>query len=95
MLVLASGERRFPFYGHSALMRVDAIVQHQVVQKTFDLVEIRLVVRRPLTDEEEAYLRHSATSALGAPFTVQLSYCEPIARGPGGKYAEFYSEVAT
>ena len=94
MLVLASGERRFPYYGHSALMRVDAIMQHQVVQKTFDVVEVRLVVRRALTDEEETYLRQATANALGPPFKVQLTYCDPIPRGPGGKYAEFYSEVA-
>jgi len=95
MLVLAGGERRFPFYGHGALMRVSAIVQHQVVQKALDRVEVRLVVSRPLTGEEEAHVRRSVGDALGPPFTVQITYCEPITRGPGGKYAEFYSEVAS
>ena len=95
MLVLASGERRFPYYGHGALMRIDAIAQHQVVQKTVESVEIRLVVRRPLTPSEEAYLREAAANALGAPFKVELSYCDAIARDASGKYAEFYSEVGS
>jgi phenylacetate-CoA ligase len=76
-------------------MRVAAIVQHQVVQKAVDRVEVRLVVSRPLTSEEEAHVRRSVGDALGPPFTVQISYCAPITRGPGGKYAEFYSEVAS
>ncbi|MDE2159915.1 MAG: phenylacetate--CoA ligase family protein [Burkholderiales bacterium] len=94
MLVLASGERRFPYYGHNALMQVDAIVQHQVVQTGYDEVELRLVVKRPLTAAEEEPLRRAAMAALGPPFKVRLSYRDEIARGPGGKYAEFYSELS-
>lgn len=94
LLVLPSGERRFPFYGHGQLMRVDAIVQHQVVQRSLALIEVRLVVRRALTADEESYIRRVVSDALGEAFEVRVSYCDPIARGPGGKYAEFHSEVS-
>ena len=94
MLVLADGSRRFPYYGHNALMKVDAILQHQVVQRTLDEVELSLVLRRQLTPDEERYLIDSAQRALGAPFRVTLRVRDAIERGPGGKYAEFYSDVA-
>lgn len=49
MLTLPNGQRRFPYYGHNTIMQVAAIVQHQVAQTALDVVEIRLVVGRPLT----------------------------------------------
>jgi phenylacetate-CoA ligase len=93
LLALPNGGRRFPYYGHNALMRVEAIVQHQVVQRSLDEVEIGVVLRRPLTADEERHLIESAERALGPPFRVTLVVRDAIERGPSGKYAEFYSEV--
>lgn len=93
MLVLPSGDRRFPYYGHAAVVGVDAVAQHQVAQVAADTVEIRLVVRRPLTDAEEARIRDAAAAALGGDFRVRIAYREMIARDASGKYAEFRYEV--
>jgi phenylacetate-CoA ligase len=93
MLTLADGTRRFPFYGHNAMMRVGAIAQHQVAQVGPTQVEIRLVVVRALMEAEERQIVDAAGKALGAPFEVSLKYVDGIARGPGGKYAEFCNEV--
>jgi phenylacetate-CoA ligase len=93
MLTLPSGDKRFPYYAHNAVMRVDAIVQHQVVQTSLDEIEIRLVVRRKLSDREEAQIVSAAAGGFGHPFRIRIAYRDEIKRGPGGKYAEFRSEI--
>lgn len=92
MLTTPSGERRFPFYGHNAIMRVDAIVQHQVAQTAADRVELRLVVRRPLTEAEEAHILSAARTGIGPAHEVTLVYRDEIRRQPSGKFAEFTNE---
>lgn len=93
MLTLPNGEKRYPYYGHNALVRVTAIRQHQVVQKSRDEIEIRLVLSRPLTAEEDAHIRAAALEGLGHPFKLTLTECDEIKRSPEGKYAEFRSEI--
>ena len=92
MLTLPDGRRRFPFYAHNTIMQVDAIVQHQVAQIGRDEVEIRLVVRRPLTPAEEAHIIAAATGGLGGEHRVRLAYRSEIPRQASGKFAEFANE---
>ena len=93
MLVLPDGGRRFAEYGNAALHRIRAVLQHQVVQVAADMVEIRLVLRRALTAEEERQVLDGARAGLGPGFTVRLAVVDAIARAPGGKFAEFRCEV--
>jgi phenylacetate-CoA ligase len=92
MLTLPDGGRRFPYYGHGEIMRIEAIAQHQVAQTESDQVDIRLVVRRPLTADEEAGVIGIASRHLGAPFSVRIVYHQEHKRGSGGKFAEFTNE---
>jgi phenylacetate-CoA ligase len=92
MLTMSDGQHRFPYYAHKTMMQVDAIVQHQVVQTDLDQVEIRLVVRRPLTVAEEAHVIGAATRGLGGAHKVQLVYRSEILRQASGKFAEFINE---
>ncbi len=94
MLTLPSGAKRFAHYGQKVLSEIGAVVQHQVVQHTREDVELRLVVRRPLTGEEEARISDAVLSGLGYAFRLRLSYCDAIARAASGKYDEFRSEIA-
>jgi len=92
MLTLPDGRRRFPYYAHNTIMQVGAIVQHQVAQTARDEVEIRLVVRRPLTAAEEAHIVTAATQGLGGGHRVRLAYRTEIPRQASGKFAEFTNE---
>ena len=92
MLTLPDGRRRFPYYAHNTIMQVDAIVQHQVAQTARDEVELRLVVRRPLTPAEEAHIVTAATQGLGGEHRVRLVYRSEIPRQASGKFAEFTNE---
>jgi phenylacetate-CoA ligase len=93
-LVLESGERYWPFFGTHAFTDIAPILQHQFVQKSYGLIEARLVTGRALTrDEEEAFKRH-VQSRLPAPFEIRLVYVPEIARTPGGKFEDLVSEIA-
>jgi hypothetical protein len=57
-------------------------------------VEIRLVVRRPLTPAEESHIIAAATRGLGGEHRVHLANRSEIPRQASGKFAEFTNEFA-
>ena len=92
-LVTAEGKRYWPVFGTRALMETAPIRQYQFVQKTPQRVDARLVVTTPLTQEQETHFRERVTSQLPPGITLTIAYVDSIARGAGGKYEEFVSEV--
>jgi phenylacetate-CoA ligase len=92
-LVTAEGERYWPSFGTRGLTEIAPILQHQFVQKSFDLIEARFVTAGPLTPEQEESLRRKILSGLPAGFRLTFAYPEQIARGAGGKFEDFISEV--
>jgi len=94
MLVLPSGQRRYPTGWFREFSLVDGLVQFQLVQKSLDALELRLVTRPPFGAGDEERLRQMLQAALGASFTVAFRYLDEIPRGPSGKFFEFVSEVA-
>ena len=93
MLTLSNGERRWPLMGGSRFAEIAPVRQYQFVQKSRRRIEARLVVERPLTDQEEEMLRQRMLTRLGHPFEITFSYVERIARKAGEKYEEFKSEL--
>ncbi|NDI16577.1 MAG: phenylacetate--CoA ligase family protein, partial [Verrucomicrobia bacterium] len=82
-----------PIYSHGEMMKLDAIVQHQVAQTAINQIEIRLVVRRPLTITEETQLLSIARAGLGTAHELRIVYCKEILRQESGKFAEFTNEL--
>lgn len=93
MLVLANGARYWPAFGSASLAGIAPILQQQLVQTSFDRLELRLVTARPLTPAEEERMRQHVQARLPAPFEINFSYCDAIARSTGGKYEDFISLV--
>jgi phenylacetate-CoA ligase len=93
-LVTADGQRFWPTFGKRALAAVAPIRQYQFVQKSFDLVEARLVVVTPLTSEQEEHVRVSIQAQLPAGVNLAVTYRERLERGASGKFEDFVSEVA-
>lgn len=93
MLVLANGERFWPNFGLRGLTEELRIRQHQLVQKTVELIEARLVVAAPLDAAQEDRLRRQLLSRSPPGFRVEVVYCDMIARSAGGKFEDFVSEV--
>jgi len=94
MLMAADGKRYWPTFGSAGLAALAPILQQQLVQKSFDTIEARLVTTRPLTSDEEERLRGHILSRLPVPFEIRISYCDSIPRSAGGKFEDFVSEVA-
>ncbi len=89
LLMLPSGELRPPYYGHGAVMKVRAIRQHQVIQTSPSELCFRLVVSRPLTQEEEQHILQRASESVGNGVAIRLEYVPEILRRASGKFAEF------
>ncbi len=93
MLTLPDGGRSWPLMGGSRFAEIAPVRQYQFVQKSPQRIEARLVVARPLSDEEEGKLRERMLSRLGHPFDIEFSYVKKIERRAGEKYEEFKSEI--
>ncbi len=93
MLMTASGRRYWPSLGVRSFEEIAPVLQHQFIQKAFDLIEVRLVTRSPLTADQEARLQALIASKLPGDFRLAFVRCEAIGRGPGGKYEDFVCEV--
>ena len=93
MLRLASGDRLWPKFGLPRFPQVAPVRQSQVVQKSLDTLEVRLVTERPLDSDEEQRLGEMICGAVGIPFNVVFSYHDEIPRSASGKYEDFLSEV--
>jgi phenylacetate-CoA ligase len=91
MLVLPSGEKRWPLVGYLAEAPV---LQYQVIQKSTGRLEVRLVPKHPFTRAEEDQVRALLVEkAFEHPFEIDFVYLRDIPRQPNGKFEEFMSEV--
>ena len=70
---------------------MSAVRQFQYVQSGPATIELRVVLNRPLTGEEEEQVTATARRVLGYPFEVKIVPVAAIARGPTGKFEEFLS----
>ena len=94
MLILPDGGVRWPDVQQPISRAGLPVIQFQVVQRTRTALEVRLVVERALSAAEEDALRASLNEHCGAAFDVSFIYVSEVPRSRGGKYEDFYSEVA-
>jgi phenylacetate-CoA ligase len=98
MLVLPSGERRWPLLSSGDIERLMAIApgirQYQFVQRERDAIELRVAVAEPLTGAEEEALASWIRQKFGHPFRVSFAYFDEIPRTAAGKFEDFLSEVS-
>lgn len=92
MVRLPNGQLHYPSY-HYLTRGLDKIVQFQIVRKTVELLEVRLVARVELDTVEEGELRRRVQERFHYPFAVRFVYAEEIARTPGGKFFDYVSEI--
>jgi phenylacetate-CoA ligase len=93
MLTLADGRRYWPLLGSSGFDRIAPVSQHQLIQKSFEVIEARLVTPRPLTPQEEEGIRRQIRLRLPADFEIRLVRVGEITRNVGGKFEVFMSEL--
>ena len=91
-IVRPTGERVFPsLWGEFAL--IAPVRQFQLVQTSLEVIEMKLVVTRPLTPDEESTLKHSINRSFGYPFELPITYVDEIPRDASGKFRDIRSEV--
>jgi phenylacetate-CoA ligase len=93
MLVTADGKRFWPPLGSRRFFEVAPVLQVQVAQKEFDLLEARLVAAGPVDAAQEARLREMILAAMPPGMRLVFRYCDSIPRGAGGKFEDFVCEV--
>ncbi len=65
----------------------------QLIQKDLHRIEVKLVVPRPLSAEEEAGLGAYLTEKFRYPFDFAFANDDALTRAANGKFEEFRSEV--
>jgi len=90
---LASGDRIWPAYSKALREALPQLRQAQLVQRTLDEIEVRLVVASPLTPQEEDRARAAFCKALSDAFAYRFVYVDEIPRSPTGKFEEVKSEL--
>jgi phenylacetate-CoA ligase len=91
--VLPNGERIMPNLSTGPLLNDLPIKHFQLIQKTTELVEARLVVGRPLTANEETALADYFNKGWRHDFNFRFVYVDEITRGANGKYEVFRCDV--
>lgn len=94
MITLPSGQKKWPDFASRHYADIAPIQQFQMIQKTLETLEMRLVVSEPMNKEQEKRLAEVVRNALGYPFVIGFSYLDEIPRSASGKFEEFLSEVA-
>ena len=64
-----------------------------LVQTSLDIIEMKLVVTRPLTPDEETTLKDPVNASFSYPFVLLIAYVDEIPRDASGKFHNIYSEV--
>ncbi len=94
VLRLAGGDTLWPRMRAGTYREVAPIRQFQLAQLALDRLEVRLVVERPLTADEEDQLRQRIRQRLGGrAFQIGFSYRDEIPRSSGGKYEDVRCEI--
>lgn len=97
MLVLPGGQQVWPALqpgkDPAVARELASIRQMQVIQKSLEQIEVRLVSRSRLDPASEERLRTFIEESLPCPFKIEFCYVDAIARSPSGKFEDFRSEV--
>ena len=95
MFVRPSGEKFWPTALKAEVYKALAPArQIQIVQRTPERIDVRLVAPAPLGAAAEEVVRQRIVEAIGTPFELQFVYVDDIPRSRGGKFEDCVSEVA-
>jgi len=95
MATLPSGDVFWPMpFWSPEMLRIAPVRQIQLIQKTVDDIDVKLVMPdRPDADVEER-LRAYMVERLGHPYNLRLVFVDDIPRSASGKFEDFVSEIA-
>ena len=96
LLRLPDGAKIWPRLSELRYQEVVPVRQFQMVQKSLERIELKLVAEQEMTQEQENQLRELVISRLSQsahPFDIEFSYHQAIPRSASGKYEDFICEL--
>ena len=93
MAIDPEGRRFYPAIHTDRILSVAPIRQLQMFQLSADLIEIRYVMDRELTNSEHSALKQQLSEAFMFPFELQTRRVDMIERSANGKFEDFISLV--
>ena len=92
-LTLRSGEKKRVHAEHYRISAIRAVREFQLVQTSFETIELRLVVSRALDADEREELDDVLRSAFEAYLKWSVVFVDSLPRTSAGKLMQFISEV--
>jgi phenylacetate-CoA ligase len=93
MLLRPDGTRYWPSFPAESWAHIAPIEQFQVIQRSRDHIELRVVALRDLTAAETTAMLAALRDALGNDYRMTLLRMAQISRGTGNKYEDFICEA--
>lgn len=94
MVRLPDGTTHWPLVGFHRFREIAPVRQYQLIQRSLQSIEARLVCDRVLAATEEAQLGAVIKAALGYPFELRFAYFErELPRPANGKFEEFVCAI--
>ena len=75
------------------MAKIEAVLEYQIVQRSLDRIEIRLVVAHPLAAATLATIRDLAATGFGDEFQIDVTVHDSLPRTAGGKLMAFVSDL--
>jgi phenylacetate-CoA ligase len=83
------GRTQWPALGVDEFLSIAPIRQFQFVQHSYDDLEIRLAVERPLTENEQASFGRHILERFKHPFHIRWTFLDAIPYSASGKFEDF------
>lgn len=93
LMRLRDGRAFWPLFGTTEFPDLAPVRQFQLVQQSYDELEVRLAVSRPPTDDELRRLGEHIVGNVGYPFRIRWTLLPEIPYNNGGKFEEFICMV--
>jgi len=94
MVRLPDGRTHWPLVGFHRFRDIAPVRQYQLIQRSRDEIEVRLVCDRGLEPDEETQLAAVIRDALGHPFALRFMFFDgELPRSANGKFEEFVCAI--
>lgn len=93
LLKLRGGEKLSPRLALEDIVSELPVLQYQLIQKSYEDVEIRLATETALTPEQEQIVIAKCEADIGQPLNYFVTYHPEIPKLPSGKFEAFRCEV--
>jgi phenylacetate-CoA ligase len=93
MLTYPDGRKSWPLFIDSRFRDHAPVNQFRVIQHTVDTLELQVAAERALNAGERNALAKTLQESMEYPFKIEITEHAEIARGAGGKYEDFRSNV--